>query len=189
MTSDSGVRVPAPLPVVPDDAPLPPPTFIRPTTGWVPLRLGELWAYRELLFFFIWRDVKVRYKQTALGAAWAVIQPLFTMITFSIFFGRLARIPSDGVPYPLFAYAALVPWTFFANGLGLAGNSLVEHERMITKIYFPRLLIPLSAVLSGLVDFCISFVVLCGLLLYYRLGRRESYQTLRDVLADRKSVV
>jgi lipopolysaccharide transport system permease protein len=143
--------------------------LIRPASGWVPLELREIWEYRELLYFFIWRNIKVRYKQTVLGAAWAVIQPFFTMIVFSIFFGRLAGIPSEGVPYPIFAYTALVPWTFFANALSQAGNSLLEHERMITKIYFPRLMLPLAAVLSGLFDLVISFSILIGMIAWYRL--------------------
>lgn len=142
-------------------------TLIKPTKGWISLDLRELLKYRELLFFFIWRDLKVRYKQTALGAAWAVIQPLSTMLVFSIFFGWLARIPSDGVPYPIFAYTALVPWTYFANALTKASNSLVEHEHMITKVYFPRLLIPAAPVLAALVDFVIAFSILIGLMLWY----------------------
>ncbi len=148
------------------DAPLAE-TYIRPIQGWTPLNLGELWEYRELLYFLTWRDIKVRYKQTALGAAWAVLQPFLTMVVFSVIFGRLAGIPSDGVPYPIFAYAALVPWTFFANGLTQASNSLVAHERMITKIYFPKLLIPIAAVLSSLVDFAIAFTILVGMALWY----------------------
>ena len=142
-------------------------TIIRPSKGWVPLKLRELWEYRELLYFFIWRDIKVRYKQTVLGAAWAIIQPFFTMVVFSIFFGRLAGIPSRGVPYPIFAYSALVPWMYFANALTQASNSLVAQERMITKVYFPRLLIPLASVLAGLVDFAIAFTVLLGMMFYY----------------------
>jgi lipopolysaccharide transport system permease protein len=144
-------------------------TLIRPAAGWVPLELEELWENRELLYFFIWRNIKVRYKQTVLGGAWAIIQPFLTMVVFSIFFGRLAGMPSDGVPYPIFAYAALVPWTYFANALSQASNSLLEHERMLTKIYFPRLLLPLSAVLSGLIDFAISFFILIGMMLWYHL--------------------
>jgi lipopolysaccharide transport system permease protein len=140
---------------------------IEPTKGWVALQLKELWAYRELLYFLIWRDVKVRYKQTALGAAWAIIQPVFTMIVFSLFFGRLAKIPSDGIPYPIFAYAALVPWTFFSNGLSQASNSLVGSSNLLKKVYFPRLSVPISSVLSGLIDFGIAFVVLLGMMLYY----------------------
>ena len=141
--------------------------FIRPTTGWVSLKLAELWAYRELLYFLVWRDIKVRYKQTALGAAWAIIQPLFTMVVFSLFFGRLARIPSDGIPYPLFSFAALVPWTFFANGLTASSNSLVGSSQLITKVYFPRLTIPIGTVLAGVVDFALAFLVLLLMMLWY----------------------
>ena len=144
-----------------------PVTRIEPTKGWVALQLKELWAYRELLYFLIWRDVKVRYKQTALGAAWAIIQPVFTMIVFSLFFGRLAKIPSDGIPYPIFAYAALVPWTFFSNGLSQASNSLVGSSNLLKKVYFPRLSVPISSVLSGIIDFAIAFIVLLGMMLYY----------------------
>jgi lipopolysaccharide transport system permease protein len=142
---------------------------IQPSKGWVALQLKDLWEYRELLYFFIWRDIKVRYKQTALGAAWAVIQPLFTMLIFSLFFGRLAKVPSDGIPYPLFAFTALVPWAFFAQGLSQSADSLVGSGNLIKKIYFPRLAIPLSTVSAGLVDFCISFTVLLGLMLHYRI--------------------
>jgi lipopolysaccharide transport system permease protein len=140
---------------------------VEPSKGWVPLRIKELWEYRELLYFLVWRDVKVRYKQTALGAAWAIIQPFCTMVVFSLFFGRLAKVPSDGVPYPIFSYTALVPWTFFAYGLGQASNSLVSSSNLITKVYFPRLIIPISTVLSGVVDFALAFVVLFGMMLYY----------------------
>lgn len=140
---------------------------IEPTKGWVALQLKELWAYRELLYFLIWRDVKVRYKQTALGVSWAIIQPVCTMIIFSLFFGRLAKMPSDGIPYPIFSYAALVPWTFFALGLGQASNSLVGSANLIKKVYFPRLSIPIASVTSGIVDFSIAFIVLLGMMLYY----------------------
>jgi lipopolysaccharide transport system permease protein len=140
---------------------------IQPSQGWVSLQLRDLWLYRELLYFFIWRDIKVRYKQTALGAAWAIIQPLFTMLVFSLFFGRLARIPSDGIPYPLFVFCALVPWTFFAQGLAQSADSLVGQGNLIKKVYFPRLAIPLSSVSAGLVDFSISFTVLLGLMARY----------------------
>jgi lipopolysaccharide transport system permease protein len=140
---------------------------IEPSTGWVSLRLRELWEYRELLFFLVWRDIKVRYKQTALGAAWAIIQPFFTMIVFSLFFGKLAKVPSDGIPYPVFSYAALVPWTFFANGLSESSNSLVSSSNLIKKIYFPRLTIPIATVLAGAVDFVIAFAVLIVMMLYY----------------------
>ncbi len=144
-----------------------PVTVIQPSRGWVALRLSELWEYRELLYFLTWREVKVRYKQTALGAAWAIIQPLFTMLIFSLFFGKLAKVPSDQIPYPLFCLAGLVPWTFFANGLSQASNSLVTSSNLISKVYFPRLTIPLSAVLSGAIDFAISFVLLVGMMAYY----------------------
>ncbi|MDF0652875.1 MAG: ABC transporter permease [Nitrospira sp.] len=140
---------------------------IERSQGWVALQLKELWAYRELLYFLIWRDVKVRYRQTALGVAWAIIQPVFTMIVFSLFFGRLAKMPSDGIPYPLFSYAALVPWTFFSHGLTLASNSLVGSANLIKKVYFPRLSVPIAAVTSGLIDFSIAFIVLLGMMLYY----------------------
>lgn len=141
--------------------------YIKRSRGLVSLRLGELWQYRELLYFLIWRDVKVRYKQTALGIAWAVVQPFFTMVIFSLFFGRLAKMPSDGVPYPLFAYCALVPWGFFANGLNMGSNSLVESANLIRKVYLPRLTIPIATVLSGGVDFLVSFLLLLGMMTYY----------------------
>lgn len=144
-----------------------PTLIIRPSHGWVPLRLRELCEYRELLYFLTWRDIKVRYKQTVLGAAWAIIQPFFTMVVFSIFFGRLARIPSDGIPYPVFAYCALLPWQLFAHAMSESGNSLVASQSLITKVYFPRLVIPISAVLGGLVDFAIAFIVLLGMMAYY----------------------
>jgi lipopolysaccharide transport system permease protein len=145
----------------------PPVLRIAPSHGWVSLKLHELWEYRELLYFLTWRDVKVRYKQTALGAAWAIIQPFFTMVVFSLFFGRLAGIPSDGVPYPIFSFAALVPWTFFANGLNQSSNSLVGSADLIKKVYFPRLAVPIATVLSGVVDFALAFLVLLGMMLYY----------------------
>jgi lipopolysaccharide transport system permease protein len=142
---------------------------IKPSSGWVSLKLVELWEYRELLYFLIWRDVKVRYKQTALGAAWAVIQPFLTMVVFSLFFGKLGKMPSDNIPYPIFAFAALVPWTFFANGLNQASNSLVGSSNLIKKVYFPRLAVPVATVLSGVVDFGLSFVVLLGMMFYYHI--------------------
>ncbi|MBK6797903.1 MAG: ABC transporter permease [Acidobacteria bacterium] len=142
---------------------------IEATSGWVSLRLSELWDYRELLYFLTWRDIKVRYKQTVLGAAWAIIQPFFTMLVFSMFFGRLARVPSDGIPYPVFCYAALVPWTFFANGLTQSSNSLVGSSNLITKVYFPRLTIPLATVFSGVIDFCLAFLLLIGMMIFYGL--------------------
>jgi lipopolysaccharide transport system permease protein len=140
---------------------------IEPIHGWASLRLGELWRYRELLLFLTWRDIKVRYKQTIFGASWAIIQPFFTMVVFSLFFGRLADIPSDGVPYPIFSYAALVPWTFFSNGLTNSAISMVNSARLITKVYFPRLIIPISTVMAGLVDFTLAFIVLIGMMLFY----------------------
>lgn len=141
--------------------------YIGPPKGWAAVNLGELWEYRELLYFLVWRDVKVRYKQTALGAAWAVIQPVFMMVVFSLFFGRLANLPSDGVPYPVFVYCALLPWQLFAQALSECSSSLVSNERLITKVYFPRLVVPIAAVLGGLVDFAISFLVLLGMMAYY----------------------
>ena len=132
----------------------------KPSKGWVSLDLQRLWQYRELLYFLTWRDVKVRYKQTVLGAAWAIIQPLMTMIVFTLFFGNLANIPSDDIPYPIFSYAALVPWGFFASGLAKSSNSLVANSNLLKKIYFPRLIIPISNVLSGFVDFVLAFIVL-----------------------------
>ena len=144
------------------------PTFhIKPATGWANLELRELWDYRELLYFLTWRDVKVRYKQTALGAAWAVIQPLFMMLVFSLFFGRLAKVPSDGIPYPVFTLCALLPWQLFAHALTESGNSMVSNERLITKVYFPRLVIPIAAVLGGLIDFAIALVLLLLMMAFY----------------------
>ena len=142
---------------------------IEPSRGWVSLKLKELWEYRELLYFLTWRDVKVKYKQTVIGAAWAIIQPFFTMVVFSLFFGKLAKIPSDGIPYPIFSFAALVPWTFFANGLSQSSNSLVGGANLIKKIYFPRLVMPISGVVSGVVDFVLAFIVLLGMMLFYHI--------------------
>jgi lipopolysaccharide transport system permease protein len=168
---EQGEAFPAPAALADSDSIAPqarPPVLrIAPSRGWVSLKLGELWEYRELLYFLTWRDVKVRYKQTLLGAAWAIIQPFCTMVVFSLFFGRLAGMPSDGIPYPIFAFAGLVPWTFFANGLSQSSNSLVGSSNLITKVYFPRLVIPISAVVSGLIDFVIAFAVLLGMMLYY----------------------
>ncbi len=155
-----------------------PKIIIRPSTGWVSLRLKDLWEYRELLYFLVWRDIKVRYKQTVLGAAWAIIQPFFTMIVFSIFFGRLAGIPSDGVPYPIFAYCALLPWQLFSNAMAESGNSLVVNQNLITKVYFPRLVIPMAPVLAGLVDFGIAFLVLLGMMVYYGMAPTMAVVTL-----------
>lgn len=140
---------------------------IQPSKGWVPIKLNELWEYRELLYFLTWRDVKVRYKQTALGAAWAILQPVLTMAIFSLFFGRLAKVPSDGIPYPIFSFTALVPWTFFANGLNQSSNSLVMSANLIKKVFFPRLTIPIATVLAGVVDFIFAFAVLLVMMLGY----------------------
>lgn len=142
-------------------------TVIRPPKGWIPINLRELWAYRELLFFFTWRDLKVRYRQTVVGFAWAIIQPLFMMIVFSLFFGTLAKVPSEGIPYPLFSYAALLPWTLFSSGLTRASNSLVQEVNLLQKVYFPRLLLPLASILSPLADFAIAFLILIGLMFYF----------------------
>jgi lipopolysaccharide transport system permease protein len=140
---------------------------IEPSRGWVSLKLRELWEYRELLYFLIWKDIKVRYKQTILGGAWAIIQPFFTMVVFSLFFGKLAKVPSDGIPYPLFSFAALVPWSFFSNGLNQASNSLVGNSNLITKVYFPRMAMPIASVLGGIVDFILAFIVLVGMIFYF----------------------
>jgi len=149
-----------------EEAPLPI-TRIERSSGWVSLDLAEVWRYRELLYFLTWRDVVVRYKQTALGASWAIIQPVMTMAVFSVVFGRLSAIPSDGIPYPLFSFAALVPWTFFANGLSQSSNSLVGSANLIQKVYFPRLLIPAASVLGGAVDFLLAFLILLGMMAFY----------------------
>jgi lipopolysaccharide transport system permease protein len=140
---------------------------LEASKGWVSLRLDELWEYRELLLFLTWRDISVRYKQTVLGATWAIIQPFLTMFVFSVFFGGLAQIPSDGVPYPIWSYAALVPWGLFANGIQMSSNSLVGSSNLIKKVYFPRLIIPISAVLAGVIDFIIAFVVLIGMMFVF----------------------
>jgi lipopolysaccharide transport system permease protein len=146
---------------------VPPLIRIAPRPGWRAVEFRELWHYRELALFLAMRDLKVRYKQTLLGAAWAVIQPVTAMVVFSIFFGKLAKMPSDGIPYPIFAYCALLPWQFFSATVSHAGNSMVDNAHVITKIYFPRLLVPLSSVMSGLVDFAIAFLVLVGLMAFY----------------------
>jgi lipopolysaccharide transport system permease protein len=140
---------------------------IGPPRGWSNLRLRDLWGFRDLLYFLIWREVKVRYKQTILGAAWAILQPLTTMVLFSVIFGKLARLPSDGVPYPIFSFTALLPWQLFSRALSDASSSLVSSQSMITKVYFPRLLLPAASILSGLLDFAIAFVILIGMLFFY----------------------
>jgi len=152
--------------------------ILKPTHGWGSLNLGEMWKYRELTYFLIWRDIKVRYKQTVLGASWAILQPFLSMVVFSIFFGGFLNVPSEGVPYPIFSYAALLPWGVFSKALNDAGRSLVANRSMITKIYFPRMVIPLSSVLSGLVDFSIAFVVLMGMMWYFRIAPTSNIWTL-----------
>ncbi len=160
---------PPDLPVTPVTLPV---TVIEARRGWAAMRLDELWAYRELLFFFVWRDVKVRYKQTLLGASWAVLQPLLTMMVFTLFFGQMAGIGSEGAPYPIFSFAGLLPWTFFAAGLGGSSNSLVGAASLLKKVYFPRLIVPVSAVLGGIVDFAVAFLVLIGMMVWYGVGPR-----------------
>ena len=142
-------------------------TIIEPSKGWVPIDLKEFWKYRELFYFLTKRDIQVRYKQTVLGGLWAIIQPVFTMVVFTLFFGRLAKMPSDGIPYPIFVYAGLLPWTYFANALSASGNSLVGSANLITKVYFPRLIIPASSSLAGLLDFFIAMLVLVAMMIYY----------------------
>jgi len=144
-------------------------TIIEPKKGWIPVDLKEIWDYRELLYFLTKRDIKVRYKQTVLGGLWAIIQPVFTMLVFTLFFGRLAKMPSDGIPYPIFVYVGLLPWTYFANALTASGNSLVGSANLITKVYFPRLIVPAAASLAGLLDFFIAMLVLGAMMVYYHL--------------------
>jgi len=141
--------------------------YIKPTTGLAALNLRDLWVYRELVFFMIWRTLKVRYKQTLLGATWAIIQPLMTMIVFNFIFGNVAKVPTDNIPYPIFSYTALLPWGLFTTALNQASRSLTTNQNMVTKIYFPRLVLPISSVLAGLVDFAVAFVILIGLMIYY----------------------
>lgn len=140
---------------------------IEPSRGWLRVDMRELWSYRELLYFLVWRDVKVRYKQTLLGAAWAILQPLLTMVVFTVFFGKLARMPSDGIPYPIWSYAGLLPWSYFAQALSESSSSLVGNANLIKKVYFPRLLVPVAGVVAGLLDLAVAFVVLLGLMLHY----------------------
>lgn len=152
--------------------------YIRPSTGLAALNLRDLWIYRELVFFMIWRDIKVRYKQTLLGAAWAIIQPLLTMIVFNFVFGRIAKVPTEGIPYPIFSYTALLPWGLFTAALNTASRSLTSNQNMVTKIYFPRLVLPLASVLGGLVDFAIAFSILVALMIYYKVPPTASIWTL-----------
>lgn len=163
----ASVSAPAALLTLP---PTPPASLrIEPPRGWFDLHLAEVWSYRELLYFFAWRDIKVRYKQTVVGVAWVVLQPLLTMGVFTLFFGRLAKLPSDGLPYPVFYFTALVPWTYFATAFQSCTGIVVDNQLVITKVFFPRLVLPISAVISGLVDFAIGFVVLCILVAVYHI--------------------
>jgi lipopolysaccharide transport system permease protein len=148
--------------------------LIEPMRGWVPVNLRELWQYRELLVFFIWRDLKVRYKQTVLGVVWVILQPVMTMIVMSVVFGKMARIPSEGIPYPIFAYTALLPWTFFSGGLSRAAGSMVSSANLVQKIYFPRLILPIAAVVDGIVDFLLAFIILIGMMVYYNMYPKVS---------------
>lgn len=152
--------------------------IIQPSKGWKALNLRDLWVYRELIVFMTWRDLKVRYKQTLLGAGWAILQPFMTMVVFSIFFGSLAKMPSDGVPYPIFSYTALIPWTLFSKALQDASRSLVNNSHMITKVYFPRMILPLASVMAGVVDFLIAFVVLLAMMVYYKVVPTANVWTL-----------
>ncbi len=157
------------------DVPDKPVVVIETSKGWVPVNLPNLWSYRELLYFLVWRDIKVRYKQTLLGALWAILQPLVTMLIFTYFFGKLARIPTDGVPYPIFFYTGLLLWTYFSGAVVSGANSLIGNTNLITKVYFPRLIIPAAAVGAGLVDFAIASVLLIGLVIYYNFSVTWSY--------------
>jgi lipopolysaccharide transport system permease protein len=152
--------------------------YIRPSTGLAALNLRDLWIYRELIFFMIWRDIKVRYKQTLLGAAWAVIQPVLTMLIFNFIFGTIAKVPTEGIPYPIFSYTALLPWGLFTAALNNASRSLTANQNMVTKIYFPRLILPLASVLGGLVDFAIAFLILIVLMIYYKVTPTSAIWTL-----------
>lgn len=154
------------------------PLVVRKNETKLALKLKELWEYHELIYFLVWRDLKVRYKQTALGVTWAVLQPFLTMVVFTIFFGNLAKVPSDGVPYPIFSFAALLPWQLFANALSNSSNSLVSNSALITKVYFPRIIMPLSSIIGGLVDFFVAFLVLIGLMVYYGITPTSAVYTL-----------
>lgn len=153
-------------------------TILQPAKGLGALNLRDLWLYRELIYFMTWRDLKVRYKQTLLGAGWAILRPLMTMVVFSIFFGDLAQVPSDGLPYPIFSFAALVPWGLFSDAVSVAGRSLVQNRHMITKVYFPRVILPLSSILAGVVDFLIAFVILIGMMVFYKIAPTPQVWTL-----------
>lgn len=155
-----------------------PTIFIRPSTGWTALNLRDLWVYRELIFFMIWRDLKVRYKQTLLGATWAIIQPVMTMLVFNFLFTKVAKVPTEGIPYPIFSFTALLPWGLFTTALNTASRSLTANTNMVSKIYFPRLVLPIASVLAGLVDFAIAFVLLIGMMIYYKITPTVAVWTL-----------
>lgn len=165
------------------DLPDKPLVVIEASRAWVPINFPDLWAYRELLYFLVWRDVRVRYKQTVLGAAWAILQPLITMIIFTYFFGKLARVPTEGIPYPIFFYTGLLLWTYFSNSVMSGANSLIGNTNLVTKVYFPRLIIPASAVGAGLVDFAIASFLLIGLLIYYNFPVTPGYLMLVPLVA------
>ena len=151
---------------------------IKPRKGWLHLDLGIIWSYRELIYFLVWRDLKVRYRQTAIGAGWVLLQPLLTMVLLTVVFGKLAKVPSDGLPYPIFSLAALLPWTMFSNSLSRGSESIVGNANLVTKVYFPRLILPLSGVLSPLVDFAVAFVVLIGMMIWYGIPPQANIVTL-----------
>lgn len=167
--------------ITPPPGPQPSVTLLKPSRGWLALNLRDLWAYRELIYFLTLRDIKVRYKQTVLGALWAIIQPFMTMVVFTIFFGKLAKVPTDNIPGPIFFYTGLLPWGLFSKALVDTGHSIVSHRNMITKIYFPRLVIPVSSILAGLVDFAIAFVVLLGMVVYYNYTPGSEFRVIPTV--------
>jgi homopolymeric O-antigen transport system permease protein len=181
--SPSHTELPGEPRPAPYDLPIEPVVVIKPGRSWVALNLRDAWSYRELLYFLIWRDIKVRYKQTLLGASWAIIQPLVTMIVFTYFFGKLARVPTEGVPYPIFFYTGLLVWTYFSNALISGANSLVGNANLITKVYFPRLIIPSAAVLAGLFDFAIASTLLAGMLIHYDFAVTMRYLMLPPLVA------
>ncbi len=171
MTAEAELTIPVASPNADDSAPAEVPFVrIQASQGWVALGLREIWEHRELVYFLAWRDVAIRYKQTIFGATWAIIQPLLQMVAFSVFFGQLAQIPSDGIPYPIFSYTALLPWNYFATALAKSSNSLVGQQNLINKVYFPRLILPLASVLAPLLDFAIAFIVLLGMMVFYSIA-------------------
>ena len=185
MTVDTEMAMPVSAPVAetlesPREIPI---TRIRPSRGWIQVNLRELWEYRELAYLLGWRDVTIRYKQTVFGAAWAIIQPFLMMVAFSIFFGQLARVPSNGIPYPIFSYAALLPWNYFSQSMMRASNVLVSSSSLITKVYFPRMLLPISSVLSPLFDFAVAFILLLAMMVYYQVWPTPAMMAVPVLLA------